>query len=353
MAAAVAVLFAAWSCGARSELTAPVVESDGGAGGEGGAVPCMTGIVTLEKAHPAVMFVIDRSRSMQDKLGKGDGQGSRWSLLIDALASTLPAVDQSMEIGALFYPAGSGGGGDLSCVVPAIPELMPATGNVAPLIGAMNALPPSGGTPTADALATAAGALSVIHAATTARALVLATDGGPNCNEALDPDECTCAASGNGCKQSKMCLDDARTVDRIAAFYEKGLPTYVIGIQEEGDIQFTSVLDAMADAGGRPKAGSEQHYYAARSGAELTAALAAIRDQVGSCTFLTTSVPNDGGTIVMRMGGVEIPYDPMGVDGWTWGNRDNGEVVLTGTACANAAADANATLEAEVQCASP
>lgn len=360
-AAAIVAIACAASCGARSELQAQTATASGagggaGAGGDGGAggmVACMTGTVTLSRANPAVMFVIDSSGSMEGQLGQSSGKQSRWAILTQALSATLPPVDDSMEIGALIYPTGASAQGDLSCAVPAAPALMPAVGNVASLIAQMSVTSPSGGTPTADAITAAAKALSGVHAATTARSLVLATDGGPNCNEALDVDDCECVVTSNGCNKSTMCLDDTRTIQRIAGYQEKGLPTYVIGIQEQGDAEFTDVLNAMADAGGRPKAGSTQHYYAASSAEELESALAAIRDQVGLCTFLISSVPDEGGSISVQLGDAVLPYDPQGMDGWMWGNKDNGEVVLVGSACASATASPTATLVGEVTCAAP
>ncbi|MFT3769784.1 MAG: hypothetical protein QM820_30475 [Minicystis sp.] len=344
-------LACAAGCGARSQLAAP--GSLTGGGGTGGVVACTTGTVTLSRAQPAVLFVLDHSRSMLGNLGQNNGQASRWEILTDALSATLPSVDDAMEIGALLYPTGSSDQDELTCTVPGAPDLMPATGHVGPLLDLMNAAESGSGTPTADAISVAAAALAGVHAATSARALVLATDGGPNCNEDLDPDECTCVTANQGCNQSKMCLDDTRTVERISAAHAQGIPTYVIGIQDEGDTTLSGVLDAMADAGGRPKAGGSQHYYAATSGAELTTALAAIRDQVGLCTYLISSVPDEGGTITMSLGGTMITFDPSGMDGWMWGNKDNGEVLLLGSACAAATADANVTPTAEVKCAGP
>lgn len=342
---------AAAGCGARSQLDAPTLVGGGGGGGAGGAVPCMTGMLTMTRADPTVMFVIDRSGSMQDHLGKTNGQESRWAILTNALSTTLPPVDQTMGIGALLYPAATLHGGGLSCTVPIVPDLMPATGHVAALIDVMQSSTPGGGTPTADAIDLAAVSLTSVHAATTARALVLATDGGPNCNDDLDASTCTCVVAAKGCNQSRMCLDDTRTVSRIAHYHDQGLPTYVIGIQDPGDTQFTDVLNAMADAGGRPNVGGAQDYYVASSGAELSAALTAIRDQVGLCTYLLTSVPDSGGSMTVRLGDAVIPFDPTGMNGWMWGNKDNGEVVLVGAACETATAMASVTLVADVQCA--
>ena len=155
-----------------------------------------------------------------------------------------------------------------------------------------------------------------------------------DCNDALDPSTCRCVNGMQSCKgKSSRCLDDVRTEERIAAALAVGLPTYVIGIQDEGDDALTDVLDSMADAGGRPKLDGGQRYYAARSEGELTSALAVIRDQVGACVYLASSVPDPQGSITVSLGGATIPHDPSGIEGWTWADQANGEIILAGSAC--------------------
>ncbi len=336
---------AAVSCGARTPLQL------GDTQGDTHVVSCTPGTVALTRAIPAVMFVIDRSGSMAENLS--NGTTSRWDILTNAFAEVLPPVDATMEIGALLYPTGTTGRGPLTCAVPSNVNITPAVGQVGSLLSLLQKSAPGGGTPTADALDVAARLVLGVRAATSARTLVLATDGAPNCNIALDPRSCTCAQPGMGCQnRAQQCLDDTRTVDRIAAYEAQGLPTYVIGIQNAGDTEFVDVLNRMADAGGRAHVGSSQHYYLASSAAEFNAALVAIRDQVGTCTYLTTSVPDQSGTITVTFQGQVIPYDPSGMQGWTWGNKDNGEIIFHGAACTNAGLDVSVMPSAEVHCAS-
>jgi hypothetical protein len=327
-------------CGARTplnldlELPADVVDS--------GVVGCTPGTVALKRANPAVMFVLDRSKSMSDALDATSGSESRWDGLTTALSSALPAIDDAAEIGALVFPSDTSDG-QASCSVSTTANLAPQTGHVASLISLMQATTPGGATPTAVAIDAAAQILSAVRAASTARAMILATDGGPDCNSALDPSTCRCVSSS--CSAGTRCLDDARTIERITYHAAQGMPTYVIGIQTQGDTEFTDVLDAMAVAGGRPQQGVAERYYAASSEADLQAALVAIRNQVGSCIFLTTSVPGDGGTISLKLDGADVSEQE-----WAWGSKNNGEVVLTGAACAMMTADTGAVLAADVEC---
>lgn len=326
------------SCGARSGLDPGLLEST-----VSPTVPCKPGLFVLRKAKPTLLFVIDRSRSMLSNFG-GVGQ-SRWDVVRSALSRALPPVDDTIEIGALLFPAPGSSG--MSCTVSGAPNLAPSTGHVASLLALLTANPPGGSTPTADAIATAARSLRGIRAASTARALVLATDGAPDCNSALNPQTCTCA-QGNNC-QANRCLDDTRTVARIAAAAAGGLPTYVIGIQDGATSPLAAVLDAMADAGQRPQLGQSHRYYAVSSEAELGAALVTIRDQVGACTYLTSSVPDQRGTIRVTLNGMELPFDPSGETGWSWADRNNGELSLASAACGSASLS-GAQLTAELAC---
>lgn len=315
------------------------------------AIACVDGVLSLKKAVPTVMLVLDRSTSMDRSFG---GAGTRWESLTQALSVALPPVDQEIELGALLFPAVDGD--SASCSVAFATDLVPALGNALPILGRMASTSPGGHTPTAVAMAVAGKLIEGMRAASSARALVLATDGAPNCNEDLDPSTCTCASGGGGggnnCNQAILCLDDTRTVEIIDALARTGLPTYVIGIQESSS-DFAQVLNEMAVAGGRPLTGGRQSYYAATSEAELEQAFVTIRDQVGSCTWLSSSVPDDDGSIEVKLGGVVVPHDPDGKDGWAWSDRVNGELTLYGSACDRAAASEDPAVEGKVLCARP
>ena len=309
----------------------------------GHKVTCTSGSVTLTRASPTVMFVLDRSASMSTAIA-ARGSQSRWQALGSALAAVLPQVTNAANVGALLFP--STASGNQSCSVMTSADLSPGVGNVAALTALMSSTSPGGLTPTASAIDTAANIVLNIRAATAARALVLATDGAPDCNSALDATTCRCASGGVGrCGNAERCLDDTRTVKVISSYEARGLPTYVIGIQSVGDTSFSGVLNAMADAGGRPKTSGGLRYYAASSEADLNAALTAIRDLVGVCTYLTTSVPDPNGLIVLTVDGTALTADQ-----WTWSNLNNGEVTLLGDACLAVAAEKAPVVVAEVEC---
>jgi len=319
------------------------------AGFDAGHVTCTPGTIALTRATPRVMFVLDKSGSMDSAFGTL--RLSRWRSLTTALSNVLPPVDQTMELGALLFPSGAGD----TCSVSSSANLQPGFGNVGPMLTLMRATAPSGHTPTAMAMYQAASVLVANRAATSARALVLATDGAPNCNASLNPNTCACASGSGGvggrCLQSILCLDDARSISTIASLEQINLPTYVIGIQDTSSAAI-EVLNQMAIAGGRPRAGA-QAYYAVSSEPELESALTAIRNQVGKCVYLTSSVPDELGSIVLSVNGSVVPYDPNGHDGWWWSNKSNGELEIEGHACDVVAATPNPTLTVEVRCEPP
>ena len=102
--------------------------------------------------------------------------------------------------------------------MPTTVNLSPAQGNASRLLALFAVSPPEGGTPTAEALNVAAQHLLSLHTATSARALILATDGAPNCNFNLDNDTCVCSAPpvfDPNCDGADFCLDDTRTIQNL------------------------------------------------------------------------------------------------------------------------------------------
>lgn len=266
--------------------------------------PCIDGTFSLSPAEPVVMMVLDRSCSMDALISSTE---TRWEALVASLQATLPQVDQTMQLGGLAFPTNTG---DL-CVVPSVAGIWPARGNVSLLVANLRSLRPEGPTPTESALSVASQVLRGRRAGNSARAMVLATDGEPNCSS--NP------LTGTLAELSRAASD--------------GIPTYVIGIADDATLR--GPLQAMSQAGSRPRAGS-QGFYSAQSPAELQLAFQTIRDQVGACSFLTSSVPDSDGGIRVTFEGAVVPPDDGGLGGWRWTDRDNGELALFGPVCARA-----------------
>jgi hypothetical protein len=298
-------------------------------------VECSEGDFTLDAATPEVMLVLDRSGSMSSAFGSG----SRWSTLVSALEVALPPVNEQMALGLTLYP--SPGGGGQECTVPESPEFWPATGQVGALLASVRSSTLVGGTPIALALDVAAAALT----STRPRAMVLATDGLPNCN--ATPSTASCSCPSGGCTSAVRCIDDARTLDALNRHAEAGIPTWIIGIG--GDVTGTTLLDAMAVAGGRPASGAHRSL-SASSPVELQAAFVQLRDELSSCVFTSPSVPDANGSLVVMLDGVIVPNDASGIDGWVWSSQARGELTLRGSWCAKAIAARSPVVRISVTC---
>lgn len=330
------------SCG-RSDVVR--YSTDGsvpfGERGEDGGLTCVDGLLAVRPAQPVVSLVVDRSTSMSQSF-PGTGT-SKWNALRSALHEALPPWNEDLALGLTLFPAV----GNDSCGVSSSPELSPQVGVVSSLLARLDATAPGGSTPTALAVERASANLAAMRAAGASKALVLATDGAPDCNATLDPRTCTCL-SGSNCSATR-CLDDARTIERLQAAVNAGIPTWVVGLRSTDDARFVDVLNRLADAGGRPQVGS-QRFFSAASQLELENAFAAIRAQVSVCHYLTSSVPNAGGSLELRLDDVFIPYDVQGVNGWTWIDSGNGEFALHGDACTKALARPVSALAVWVRC---
>lgn len=264
------------------------------------ALTCTAGEFTLEPVAPDVMLVLDRSKSMTTSFGSS----TRWQTLVSALTTVLPPVDSEIAFGLYLFPSASGE----QCAVSSTPELYPQVNQVTTLLTRLRTSAMAGGTPTSEALSAAASHL----ASDRPRAMVLATDGLPNC------------------------AGDEATLNTLADLSNEGIPTWVIGIGD--DINGDALLDAMAIAGARPPRAS------ANSASELEAAFTAIRDELSTCTFTSPSIPDDGGSIIVTLDGAIVPQDASGVSGWTWTSLERGELTLRGEWCSRSSSTAQVKL---------
>lgn len=305
---------------------------------------CLDRPVPVTPAFPTVMLMIDRSGSMLDNLdGTDAGLGaSRWEILQRSLRAVLPPLDQQLALGAVTYPQQM-----TSCSAPTTADLAPARGNVNALLTMLAGMEPLGGTPTAGVVTAASSTLLNTPTASSARALVLATDGAPNCNFGLDQDTCVCTSTPQihpNCDGVTLCLDDTATIEAISTvFRDTRIPTYVIGIGSQLN-QWSGMLDRMAIAGGAPRMGTPRYYSVANQN-ELTDAFTRITAQLTRCTFLVNGVGANE-PLTVKVDGVDVPAGP---NGWEWNNVQRTELVLHGMSCDRVAM--GSTASALVECA--
>jgi hypothetical protein len=212
---------------------------------------------------------------------------------------------------------------------------------------------PAGGTPTAAALSRAleyftTGDGSALEGD---RYVLLATDGGPNCNPELecDIDSCTLNMDGlncggqNCCAESldpdgpASCLDEDETVAAVEALAGAGVRTFVVGIP--GTSTYGATLDAMAAAGLAENPDGPPRYYRVESmgGTQgLAEVLTRItRGVIRSCRLQLTSTPDDAdyeGLLNVEIDGVDVPQ--LGDDGWEVDRTtEPPTIVLKGATC--------------------
>lgn len=339
---------AAIGCGARTGLTIPEYDAgldapiDVGPDAPDAPPVCMPGEFPIVPTSADVVFTIDRSGSMRltiDGVEDAPPDTWRWAILRDSLAGAFATLDPRVRVGAKFYP-------DVFEPAPMVPPEIAchtsagidvpisATG-ASRVLAVFDTTEALGGTPTAEALAESAGAL---RASTSPRRfIVLATDGGPNCNNGLSA-PCVCTSRPEDCSAPDghwSCLDDTRTIDVIeSTALGAGIPVFVIGIEDPRRPDLADVMDAMARAGGRPREGAGRDFYSVRSEADLRAALESITSTISACGFVSPSVPTDERTFSLVIDGEVVPRDDM--DGWAWTDRARGELEVFGSWCERA-----------------
>lgn len=339
LALALALPLALAGCGASTvaDVTGEAVAD----GGEAPAPVCVPVQAGLSPRSAEVMLVIDRSSSMLLDLEGQNRAPSRWTLVRDALTQALPPYQHALAMGAVLYPASSSSVGP-ACALPSAMDVMPLADNAGAIVSALARSGPAGRTPTWGALDLTGRFLRARATRGTTRSIVLVTDGGPNCNAALDGARCTCAnlgpASATACRgDAELCVDSDRTVALVRDLARSGISTYVVGIDDASRPDFTALLNALATAGGRPnpRAGAER-YYSVRRPEDLAAAFTAVQQAITRCAFVTPSAPSAPARVDVTLGGAALARDPSHQDGWDWTDAANGELTLFGAACEQA-----------------
>lgn len=317
----------------------PIIPSCG-TGPDGGVCACVDEPLNLDA--PSLYFILDRSGSMNT--------GGKWTTVRNVIGKVVSSLGQRVRIGAAVFPDPSKD----SCtagrqVYPVLNEApITADGTLgAPgpvdrgLIQTLGGITAYGGTPTA---ATLSGLLAHVKSFPGKTYVVLATDGGPNCdaNATCGSSMCTnniesngtCTPTGPNCCDPTnsgtwlACLDAQPTLDAVTAFAQAGIPVYVIGIP--GSEPYATLLDALAEAGGTAR-GSEPQYYAVSTYDQqaLTTAMSQIAAKVtGSCTLELDKVPPLPNEVNVFLDGSAIPQS--GPDGWTMNGTT---VTILGASC--------------------
>ncbi|MGE0785441.1 MAG: hypothetical protein AB7S26_07125 [Sandaracinaceae bacterium] len=357
-----AMAIATCSCGSKTGLLVPEAGIDAGRDSGVDAGRCLPQPVILERRGAQIMFAIDGSNSMLNTIDDREplpGELSRWQELGFALGEALMGADPLLEVGAKFFPNQVPGtmGPEEACVVDRGIDVEPARDNVDRLLQSFASTEPLGGTPTAPALEEVRAYYERRPAPGIPRFVVLATDGGPNCNPdtGVPMDRCVCTGSPTSCLDAMFgrynCLDEARTLDVIRATFDGlGVPVYVIGIDDPTRPDLGDVLDRMADAGGRPReVPGQRRFYSVREVDDLRGALESITSTIARCVFTLQPVPGTDAELLVTVDGVRIARDATRAEGWDYTAPDRSELTLFGGACSRVT-EGGGTVTAELMC---
>jgi hypothetical protein len=286
---------------------------------------------------PNIYFLLDASGSMATA---EPGEATRYAQVQDAALGLVRNLGPLINVGAALFPVDASGdtchaGGEVFPVTPGDPYTGgQGDGPTTTAFRYATSIVPYGGTPVSATIAALTPGLAGLSGRTI---VVLATDGGPNCNPdaSCPPEECMPFIEGQcdatccepqGPAGPMSCVDRAATVAAITALAAAGIQVYVVGIP--GSELYGDVLDDMAIAGGAPQFVSP-FYYKVDTLDTLGGVLASIASVVVSCEFdLSTPPPEEGKTNVYLDNDLILYSD---ADGWRW--KSETVVELVGDPC--------------------
>jgi hypothetical protein len=197
----------------------------------------------------AILFVVDRSSSMDNE--------DKWDALTATFTDVLGTFGDAAVLGLEVFPDDSCDdeyeGQELSVICRGPDNLLVdiAGGTVQSIIDSITEVGTCGGTPTATALGKA---LSVVASTSAETRVVLVTDGTPNCNDEIQPDDCECPLEPPELCQGNpaACVDAVATSLAAIQLKEEGAPVHVIAW--DTDPAWNQVFNQIAAAGGTSQA---------------------------------------------------------------------------------------------------
>jgi hypothetical protein len=314
-------------------------------------ISCGEQVFTVERTTPDMVIVLDRSFSM------GIGSPNVWDSCRTAIYDVTTAMDKQVWFGLFAFPnsLGASACNDTAqsniCTAPADPVVPVATATSTSIKTALTTMTPCGGTPTAATLTAAKSYLQSLASDKHPKYILLATDGGPNCNSALDGATCKCVATGacSGNNGNLNCLDDVATYKVLDDLLTAGVKTYVIGLG--ADPTLPNVLGPLATHGGT---GSP---YSPSDAAQIKKAFTDITNAVATCEFSMdcSNIP-DPGKVNFYFDGKVVNFDNTKQTGWAWttacvkGQAGTGGIAFYGADCTSLKSGAVKDITAKFGC---
>ncbi len=319
-----------------------VVEGGAGGGGAGGGGTagatgaaegtCGDTTITPNRAPVDIFIVLDRSGSMAYSIaadcycvagrtsgGSGgvcrdaaSGCTDRWTAVRNALSQTINA-NPSINWGLEFYSSPTGS----DCSVSLSPQIPISATAGTTILAQMDSVTPANHTPTAAAINAATLYVQAVNDGNS-KAILLATDGMPNCvGGRINNDD-----------------DMPATTAAVAGAYSAGIPVYVVGMGPQ---------ESITNLGELALAGGTDHYYPADSVQSLSDALATISKLVATtCEFKTPQAPPDDSKVYVYVDKKLVSQSPD--NGWTFGATTS-DIVLTGSFCTDMLAGRTSTVQ--------
>lgn len=335
-----------------------------------------------ETADGRIYFVVDKSGSMdEDAAGFG---GTKWDALRGAVSSvTSTLTSGSIDYGLAAFPnptntqCENNSNEGFSCTVACAAGIeVGAMGQTSAteVNQSLNSIAPFGGTPTASTLRALKTTIENLAAIDRPLALVLATDGAPNCAVTTglangDPgttncatqfgqgsvctsDARVCTGSGGACDTDAECGNgdqclaqstahcapfnclDLSAINRVQDIARLGVDVHVVGINapsaNPASDPFVQTLNAMAVAGGAPLSGTTR-FHAATDTDALQSSLQAITRQILACSIAVPFDLGDGTGISLKVGETPILRNTTRTNGWDIVGPN--QIQLFGAAC--------------------
>lgn len=298
---------------------------------------CGNEVHKVSSKPPLLYFVMDTSGSMSAKVS---GSTTRYDVLKVVSVDLVSKLGHLVRVGAAAFPkltpkntCGTGG------------EVMaPQAGGSAATkaLDAALTIDPGGGTPTAATLEAIAPKFAQAGQDPLGpEAVLLVTDGGPNCDDAA-----VCAASecipnidgvcpmGMNCCDPAMggtggnCLDRIATLKAIQDVVKGGAKLYVIGLAVGSAYESTLQQMALLGGGAQPTA---PFYYPVDDLGKLEDTFRTIVSSLISCELTLADPPAQRGLTNVYFDGSVVVQDQQ--NGWVWGGTGNDKIVLVGSAC--------------------
>lgn len=332
------------SCGSRANppgLTAATGTTSGGSGGAGGDELLGTGgmtapkpdagdlcgqlITQVEKDPPNIYFVLDTSGSMATPVGAS----TRYRLVQGAAFELVKSIGGLINVGVALFPAGVTQATQCHAGAEVLPVMSGDALDLDKFTQVTN-VQPLGGTPTAATLEALYPTLTALPGRTI---VVLATDGGPNCNAsaACGAEDCMdniegacyqgkcCTLNGPSCcadsaNQGPLnCIDRKASIAAVKKLADAGVRVYVVGVP--GSETYGSVLDQMALVSGAPQI-APPFYYKVEDYTSLAGTLGAIAALEVSCRFDLVTPPSNPSLVNVYLDDTVVPQDLA--SGWAW-----------------------------------